>query len=303
MRVRSLFCFLLSVGLTVTNFVVLSSLLFVVYVICCCVNCINWSLTGNYNTALYDSYAHVLTALHSRNLRWIIEKICGIQLRCYLPKNLSMGHSYVVTINHRSIMDVILMSAVFSDVIPDFRFFLKRSLVWVQFLGWYAYLAGHIFLDRVGSGRGRPSLSKMADQRSRILKQCQQLFYQPVSIAVFVEGTRLTRRSKEKQTIYRHLLSPHSSGLAMVLRAGERQIDQLLDVTIAYDTGYVSGWLAYSGQVKQVEFHVNAVDIRDNQLTGDFSDRVYRKRLFLWIRSLWEKKDALLAKIYERWGV
>ena len=303
MKLPSLVCFLISVSLTVTNFVVMSTILFLVYILCCFERWVRWFFTGKYSTALFDSYAHVLTAFHSRNLRWIIERICGLQFRCYFPKNLSMHHSYVVTINHRSIMDVILMSVVFSDVIPDFRFFLKRSLFWVPFLGLYARLTGHIFLDRSFSGQGRLSLSKMRDQRSRIVTQCRQLFCQPVSIAIFVEGMRLTRRSREKQTVYRHLLSPHASGLAMALYAGDKQVSQLLDVTIAYDTGYVSGWLAYSGQLKVVEFHVNAVDIHTNQLVGDFSDRVYRKRLSLWTRSLWERKDALLAKIYARWGV
>ena len=63
------------------------------------------------------------------------------------------------------------------------------------------------------------------------------------------------------------------------------------------DVNFVSVWLLLSGQVRTIEVHAQAHGVDDQQLAGDYiQDRRFRKRFTAWMKSLWEKKDALLIQ-------
>src|SRR5512140_624726 len=78
--------------------------------------------------------------------------------------------------NHQSTVDSPVM-LIALDI--DARFFAKKQLKWVPFLGWYLQLAGHIFVDRSSNRAAFASLKKAARQIRR-----------GTSIVVFPEGTR-----------------------------------------------------------------------------------------------------------------
>lgn len=57
-----------------------------------------------------------------------------------LPEGFDPTRSYLVVCNHRSWTDIFVLQHVFRGRIPFLKFFLKKELIWVPFLGivWWA---------------------------------------------------------------------------------------------------------------------------------------------------------------------
>ena len=258
-------------------------------------------LVTNFDVAI-DGLIH----LHSRNLRFILVRICGVELSCHLPESLSSARSYVMVINHRSQADILVILATFYDKIPDVKFFLKSSLFWVPFLGQFCYLMNYVFVKRISARQVRRNPLVIQNQRELIRQQCRQLIKNPVTLAVFAEGTRFSISDHKTHLSGRnlaHLLSPQPAGVALALEASSPDIEDFIDVTLAYDVGFVSVWLLLSGQVKTIEIHAELHNVSTAKLVGDYvNDRQYRKRFTGWVRRLWAKKDALLSRIYQRFS-
>lgn len=252
----------------------------------------------------FDILIDGLIHLHSRNLRFILVRICGVDLSCHLPESLSSVRSYVMVINHRSHVDILVILATFYDKIPDVKFFLKSSLFWVPFMGQFCYLMNYVFVKRISPRQVRRNPSIIKNQRELIRQQCQQLIKNPVTLAVFAEGTRFSVPDNKTHLSKRnlaHLLSPQPAGVALALEASSPDIKDFIDVTLAYDVGFVSVWLLLSGQVKTIEIHAELYDVSTAKLVGDYvNDRQYRKRFTEWVRRLWAKKDALLSRVFLR---
>lgn len=253
--------------------------------------------------ASYDSTCDGLIGLHSKNLRQILIRICGVQFSSHFSQPLSQEQSYVMVINHRSHVDILVILAVFYDQVPDVKFFLKRPLLWVPFLGQFCYLMNYVFVKKITPQTVRRDPGCVQRQRLRISQQCQALAAKPVTLAVFAEGTRYaSSQQKHRASIaFNHLLAPQPAGLALALESSSQYISNLLDVTLVYDVGFVSVWSLLSGQVKEIEIHTQTFDVVQSSLVGDYvNDRGYRKRFSSWVRSLWQKKDRLLDQAFCR---
>ena len=146
--------------------------------------------------------------------------------------------SYLVSANHQSWTDVLVLQKVFSRRIPFLMFFIKKELVWVPILGLAWKGLDFPFMQRFS----RAYLAEHPEMKGRDLettrKLCDKLRGEPVSIMNFLEGTRFTEGLHEKQkSPYHHLLSPKAGGAAFVMNAIGDQLDSMLDVTIAYPAG------------------------------------------------------------------
>lgn len=297
------FRFMLSFFACVVNLCVLSSVVFLLFFLTQLLRFLcSRRLYEGIVAVYYNAACDRLIGLHSKNLRRILTFVCGVTVHRYFSHVLSQDKSYVMVINHRSHVDILVILAVFYDQIPNVKFFLKRSLFWVPFLGQFCYLMNYVFVSKIKTNLVRRDPSMVQKQRDLISQQCRGLVKSPVTLAVFAEGTRYVAEKKlGVKKVFRNLLAPQPAGIALALEASARHISDLLDITLVYDVGFVSAWLLLSGQVNDIEIHAQTFDVTKSNLVGDYvRDRNYRKYFSEWVRSLWQRKDGLLTQAFLR---
>lgn len=233
---------------------------------------------------------------------WAVERCTGTRIDVEMDADLRMDGHYLMLANHQSWVDIVVMQKLFNRRIPLMRFFLKRQLFWVPFLGlaWWA-------LDFPFMGRYTPKqIARRPELAGRDIvatrRACEKFRAIPVSIVNFVEGTRFTPEKHAKQgAAYRHLLRPKSGGVAFVLDAMGQGLHAILDVTIAYPGGRPTLVDLLSGRVRDVRLHVRQRPIPDALLGGDYqNDRAFRVRFQHWMNGLWHEKDAEIERLLAR---
>lgn len=216
-------------------------------------------------------------------------------------EHLRVDGSYLVSANHQSWTDIVVLQKVFSRRIPFLMFFIKKELVWVPILGLAWKGLDFPFMQRFS----REYLAEHPEMKGRDLettrKLCDKLRGQPVSIMNFLEGTRFDERLRVKQeSPYRHLLNPKAGGAAFVMNAIGDQLDSMLDVTIAYPAGSPSIWHFLCGRSPRVIVDVRERELPAELVEGDYaSDPVVRQGVQAWVRDLWQEKDALLTALLD----
>ncbi|BDU68413.1 acyltransferase [Geothrix oryzae] len=198
---------------------------------------------------------------------------------------------YLVSSNHQSWVDILVLQKVFHRKVPFLKFFLKRQLLFVPVMGLAWWALDFPFMRRRSGSRSQD----LATAR----KACEKFRQIPTSVMNFLEGSRFSRaKHDQQQSPYRHLLKPKVGGLATALSAMGERFDALLDVTIVYPEGVPSFWDLLSGQVKRVVVRVRELKIPTDLLTGDYEgDPVFRARLQAWVQELWAEKDARIEEI------
>lgn len=194
---------------------------------------------------------------------------------------------YLVSSNHRSWVDILVLQRVFHGRIPFLKFFLKSELIWVPVIGLAWWALDFPFLRR-GKGQGARS-SDLATTRAA----CEKFRHIPTSVINFVEGTRFTPAKHAQQASpYRHLLKPKIGGLGVALATMGEQFESMLDVTIAYPRGTPTFWQLLCGRLDAVIVRVQPHVIPSDLLGADpVADREFRRRLTVWIEQQWAQKD------------
>ena len=197
---------------------------------------------------------------------------------------------YLVSSNHQSWVDILVLQRIFHGRIPFLKFFLKQELIWVPVIGlaWWA-------LDFPFMKRGKGSGARQNDlQTTRAA--CEKFKLIPTSVINFVEGTRFTAAKHDaQQSPYRHLLKPKIGGLGIALAAMGEQFEALLDVTIVYPGGIPTFWDLLSGRLDAVIVRVQRREIPTDVLGGDpVKDQAYRQRIGAWVEAQWTDKDRLI---------
>ena len=158
---------------------------------------------------------------------------------------------YLVSSNHQSWVDILVLQRVFHGHIPFLKFFLKAELIWVPVIGLAWWALDFPFMKR-GKGHG----ARHSDlQTTR--DACEKFKRIPTTVMNFVEGTRFTA-AKHAATAspYRHLLKPKVGGLGIALATMGEQFESLLDVTIVYPHGIPTFWQLLCGQLDAVTVRV-----------------------------------------------
>jgi len=197
---------------------------------------------------------------------------------------------YLVSSNHQSWVDILVLQRIFHGRIPFLKFFLKQELIWVPVIGlaWWA-------LDFPFMKRGKGSGARQNDlQTTR--EACEKFKLIPTSVINFVEGTRFTPAKQAAQSSpYKHLLKPKIGGLGIALAAMGEQFEALLDVTIVYPGGIPTFWDLLSGRLDAVIVRVLQREIPADVLGGDpVHDKAYRQRIAAWAEAQWTEKDRLI---------
>lgn len=218
-------------------------------------------------------------------------------------RQLSQKDWYLVISNHRSWVDILVLQRIFNRKIPFLKFFLKKELIWVPFLGIAWWALDFPFMQRYSKAflEKNPHLKGKDLESTR--KACEKFRSKPVSIMNFLEGTRWTPQKHLKQNNqYTHLLSPKAGGMAFVLSAMGDQLHKLLDVTIYYPDGTPTFWDFVCGRLQHVKVQINVMAIADIMNSDTFSmdyfdDPAQRRHFQNWINQLWLNKDQDIEKL------
>jgi 1-acyl-sn-glycerol-3-phosphate acyltransferase len=225
----------------------------------------------------------------TQNIHWKID----------LPADLSLNRSYLVCSNHQSWVDIVILQHVFNRKIPFLRFFLKKQLLYVPFLGGAWWALDYPFMKRYS----KEYLERHPEKRGEDLRTTQKALSRfkdsKVSILNFLEGTRFTEAKHDKQkSPYHRLLLPKAGGFAFALQAMKNELDTILDVTIVYPQGVTSLWAALCGELKEVVVHVREIPTPQEFFQGSYlEDAATRERFQRWVTDLWIQKDQLIEEI------
>jgi len=193
---------------------------------------------------------------------------------------------------HQSWVDILALQTTLNQKIPMLKFFLKKELIFVPFLGLAWWALDFPFMKRYSKHKllQKPHLKGKDLESTK--KACEKFKHTPVSIMNFVEGTRFTPTQKKKQNnSFNHLLSPKASGISFVLGAMGEYLHTIIDVTIVYPEKIPTFWEFISGRVKKIIIDFEVIPL-PGFLKGDYlNDADYKKRIFFWLNELWLKKD------------
>lgn len=207
---------------------------------------------------------------------------------------------YLVISNHQSWVDILVLQRVFNRRIPFLKFFLKKELIWVPFIGIAWWALDFPFMRRYS----RAFLNKNPHLKGKDLettkKACEKFQHKPVSVMNFIEGTRFTEQKQHRTgKVYSKLLLPKAGGIAFVLSAMGKQLTRLVDVTIYYPSGAPSYWDFVTGKVATINISIKTVLIEDLFNKGIFSaayfDDPAQKQVFQeWLNQMWREKNMEL---------
>ena len=203
---------------------------------------------------------------------------------------------YLVLSNHQSWVDILVLQKILHTKIPMLKFFLKKELIWVPFLGLAWWALDFPFMKRYSKQflAQNPHLKGKDLESTR--KACQKFKYTPVSIMNFVEGTRYTPE-KAKTSAFSHLLTPRAGGIAFVLGSMGQCLNHIIDVTIVYPGRVPSFWTFISGKTRKIIVDFQLLEVGWH-IKGDyFNDPVFRERFCEWLNQLWLDKDQKIDRL------
>lgn len=203
---------------------------------------------------------------------------------------------YLVLSNHQSWVDILVLQKILHTKIPMLKFFLKKELIWVPFLGLAWWALDFPFMKRYSQQflAQNPHLKGKDLESTR--KACQKFKHTPVSIMNFVEGTRYTPE-KAKTSAFSHLLTPRAGGIAFVLGSMGQCLNHIIDVTIVYPGRVPSFWSFISGKTRKIIVDFQLLEVGWH-IKGDyFNDPVFRERFCEWLNQLWLDKDQKIDRL------
>jgi 1-acyl-sn-glycerol-3-phosphate acyltransferase len=131
---------------------------------------------ASYIVSLFDATGRRSNRLESPWGRWLL-RVASVQLTVHGLEKIDPSQSYVFVANHRSYMDIPVILA----TIPiEFRFYAKKGLFLIPFMGTHLKRAGHLPVVR---GDARESVKSMA-LGARLIQE------RKISMLLFPEGGR-----------------------------------------------------------------------------------------------------------------
>lgn len=226
------------------------------------------------------------------NTRW---QVTGLQ-------QLDYQHSYLITSNHQSWVDILVLQYVLNRRIRPLKFFLKQELIWVPVIGLAWWALGFPFMKRYSKAYLARHPEKKGKDLQTTRRSCARFRGKPTAIFNFAEGTRFTpAKHAEQASPFRYLLKPKAGGIAFVLDAMGEQLQSLVNVTIHYPGGGPGFWDLLCGKVGEVVVNIEELAIPATFIGKSYDqDDAYRLQFQQWVNVLWEDKDALLVRLHEQ---
>lgn len=226
---------------------------------------------------------------HTLDTEWDIPNLDHLKLEDW----------YFVICNHQSWTDILILHSLFLRKIPFIRFFIKRELLFLPFLGiaWWVYDFPIMRRYSKKTLAKKPHLKGKDIEATRIA--CQRYQHVPVTILNFLEGTRYTHEKHQQQRTpqYDHLLNPKLGGFSYAITAMDQKIRHVIDVTIVYPYGKPNFWDFLCGRIRKIKVLVKEYDIPESLLSWDnIDDQQKRSQFGEWVDHIWQEKDNLIKQ-------
>ena len=219
-----------------------------------------------------------------------------IEWDCHIKGELSAKNWYLMMPNHLSWLDIILLFDFASGKIPAPKFFLKKELIWVPFVGLGAWALDMPFMQRYS----RAFLEKYPHLKGKDIettrKSCAKFEHHPTTVINFVEGSRFTKEKHElRNSPYSHLLPPKAGGVAFTLAAMGELFTNILNVTILYPNNSEHPMLdMLNGRLNKVVMHVDVLPVDDKVIGDYFNDEHFKARFQLLVKWAVGKQRQIL---------
>jgi 1-acyl-sn-glycerol-3-phosphate acyltransferase len=132
--------------------------------------------TASFIVSLFDATGRRSNRLAGPWGRWLL-RVGRVRLTVHGLEKIDPGQSYVFVSNHRSYMDI---PAILAAIPVEFRFYAKKGLFLIPFLGTHLKRAGHLPVVR---GNARESVKSMT-LGARLIQESK------ISMLLFPEGGR-----------------------------------------------------------------------------------------------------------------
>lgn len=231
----------------------------------------------------------------TQQMQWDVEGI----------EQLDKNQWYLVSSNHQSWADILILQHLLNRKIPMLKFFLKRQLIWVPVIGLCWWALDFPFMKRYSKEYLEKYPHKRGKDFESTQRACEKFKYIPVTVFNFLEGTRFSpAKHQEQNSPYQWLLKPKAGGIAFVVGAMGDNLNALLDVTIAYPKHkQPSFWDFMCGKVNRLRVRVQQKPIPEQFLNRNYhEDETFRNEFQQWVTQLWQEKDALLDQLHQQPG-
>lgn len=216
-------------------------------------------------------------------------------------EKLDMTHSWMVTSNHQSWVDILALQYQLNRRLPFLKFFLKKELIWVPVIGLCWWALEFPFMKRYSKAYLAKHPEKQGQDLATTRKACERYKTNPVSVFNFLEGTRFTQEKHDQQNShFKHLLKPKAGGIAFVLDAMGEQLQGMVNVTLYYPQGKPKLWDLLSGKIKRIVMRIEVMPIPQQFIGKSYDqDMEYRAEFQEWVNQLWLEKDQQLTQLTE----
>lgn len=217
-------------------------------------------------------------------------------------KTLDKDSWYLLIANHKSWVDIPVVSTFAYPLIPEPKFFLKDQLKWVPFLGTGCWALDMPYMKRYSAATlaKQPHLKGKDIETTR--KSCEKFRHTPTTIINFVEGSRCTKqKQQQRHSPYLHLLPPKAGGIAFTLASMGEQFNAILDIALIYpeNQGHVALDMLM-GRLTKVIIHAEILPVNQAVIGDYFNDAVFRDNFQQWLNQRWQLKDAYISQYYQQ---
>jgi 1-acyl-sn-glycerol-3-phosphate acyltransferase len=223
----------------------------------------------------------------------LIKVFNRIEIRIEIDEALSKDKWYLMTANHISYLDIILLIDFCAPRIPPPKFFLKKELIWLPFVGIAAWALDMPFMQRYSQDFVKKNPHLRGKDIETTKRYCERYRDKPTTVINFVEGTRFsTDKHRAKKSPFSHLMRPKAGGIAFTLSAMGELFSNILDITIAYPNSRHPMMDMLCGRMTTIIIDVTTLPVT-SELIGDyFNNPDFQSRFQFWLNALWEKKNA-----------
>ena len=222
-----------------------------------------------------------------------------VDIEYRIDGELDKDNWYLIVANHLSYLDIVLMIEFAADRIPAPKFFLKKELIWLPFVGLGAWALDMPFMRRYSQAYIAKHPDKKGMDIATTKKYCEKFKTQPTTVINFVEGTRFTpQKHAQKGGEFTHLLPPKAGGIAFTLATMGDLFTNILDVSLMYPENRRHPMVEMlSGCMKKIVIDVKVLEVPAEAQGDYFEDESFRQRFQAWLNRLWTEKDQRINKL------
>ncbi|AUC89550.1 acyltransferase [Alteromonas sp. MB-3u-76] len=251
--------------------------------------------------SLWNSVMHWLMFSFGRISVLLIRMFNAIDIEYAIHGELAKDRWYLIIANHLSYLDIILLIEFATHRIPAPKFFLKRELIWLPFVGLGAWALDMPFMRRYS----RAYIEKYPEKKGKDLETtkayCEKFRTVPTTVINFVEGTRFTpEKHALKKSPYTHLLPAKAGGVSFTLAAMGELFTNVLDISLLYPNNQKHPMMAMlCGTMTKIIIDVNVEPVPELQQNSQRDESEFRLYFQGWLNNLWKNKDTRIKNLLE----